>query len=85
VNKRVAIRYVLLPTAAFLISAPLSVVVTFLLTPFWRWLEATRGIESIGHSGPAEWCYVAVFVVLAACLGVVGGVGLGMARRRAGT
>ena len=47
-----------------LIAAPLSVVVTILLLPLWRWLEASTGIESVGHSGPAEWCYAAVFLVL---------------------
>ena len=50
--------------AAALVSAPLSVVATILLAPFWSWLEATTGIESVGHSGPAEWCYVATFLLL---------------------
>jgi hypothetical protein len=78
----VAIRYVLVPLAVLVISAPVSVVLTFLLVPFWRWLEETQGIESIGHSGPAGWCYLAVFVL---CLVVLGGVGFRMARRRART
>jgi len=51
---------------AALIAAPLSIVITILLLPLWRWLEATTGIESVGHSGPAEWCYAAVFLVLVA-------------------
>jgi hypothetical protein len=32
-------------------SFPASFMVTFLLTPLWSWIEATYGIESIGHSG----------------------------------
>jgi hypothetical protein len=48
------------------IAAPLSIVTAILLLPLWRWLEASTGIESVGHSGPAEWCYAAVFVVLVA-------------------
>jgi hypothetical protein len=49
-----------------LIAAPLSLLTTILLLPFWSWLEATTGIETIGHSGPAEWCYAVVFLVMAA-------------------
>ena len=47
-----------------LIAVPLSIVTTILLFPLWAWLEASSGIESVGHSGPAEWCYAAVFLVL---------------------
>ena len=49
-----------------LIAAPLSILTTILLLPFWSWIEATIGIESIGHSGPAEWCYAVVFLVMVA-------------------
>jgi len=31
--------------------------------PFWKWLERTTGLEAVGHSGPAEWCYLATFLV----------------------
>jgi len=43
---------------------PLSIVVTFILMPVWSWLEATYGIESVGHSGPAEWCHIVVYAIL---------------------
>lgn len=46
------------------IAIPLGIVVALLLVPFWSWFEASPGIESIGHSGPAEWCYAVVYVVL---------------------
>jgi hypothetical protein len=46
-------------------AVPLSIVTTILLFPAWSWLEASTGIESVGHSGPAEWCYAVVFLVLA--------------------
>jgi hypothetical protein len=32
-----------------------------MLAPLWSWIEATYGIESIGHSGPAEWCFWAIY------------------------
>jgi hypothetical protein len=40
--------------------------VTILLVPLWRWIEADFGIEAIGHSGPAEWCFYLVFTILLA-------------------
>ena len=59
------LRAALLVVVVLLVSAPVSIVVTLLLLPFWRWLEASSGLESIGHSGPAEWCYLAVFTLTA--------------------
>jgi hypothetical protein len=46
------------------LSLPVSVLITLLLLPLWRWIEGSYGLESIGHSGPAEWCYVATFLVI---------------------
>jgi TRAP-type C4-dicarboxylate transport system permease small subunit len=62
--KRV-LRVLLALIAIVVIAAPLSVLGTLLLLPFWRWVEAATGIESIGHSGPAGWCYLATFLILA--------------------
>ncbi len=42
---------------------PFSFVVTILVVPVWRWIEADYGIEAIGHSGPAEWCYFFVWTL----------------------
>ncbi|KPJ98465.1 MAG: hypothetical protein AMJ60_08190 [Desulfobacterales bacterium SG8_35] len=52
-----------------LVVVPLAIAATIIAHPFWRWFELSTGIESYGHSGPAEWCYVfdyAVFVLIAA-------------------
>lgn len=49
-----------------LVSLFLAFWVTFLLVPLWRWIEADFGIEAIGHSGPAEWCFYLVFAILVA-------------------
>lgn len=38
--------------------------VTILLVPLWRWVESDLGVEAIGHSGPAEWCFYLVFAFL---------------------
>lgn len=42
-----------------------AVPVTFLLGPAWNALEARTGVEAIGHSGPAGWCYVAIWSLIA--------------------
>ena len=46
------------------LALPTSFFITFLTFPFWRWLESATGIESFGHSGPAEWCYWLVYGIL---------------------
>lgn len=51
-----------------LLSVPLRILATILLLPFWSRFEASTGIESVGHSGPAEWCYALLFLLLAASL-----------------
>ena len=62
-------RHVAAAFAMLLASAPASILLTLLLLPFWRWLEQSQGVESVGHSGPAEWCYAAVFVACVVLLG----------------
>jgi hypothetical protein len=47
-----------------ILSLPVAVLVTLWLTPLWTWIEATYRIESIGHSGPADWCFEAVYAIL---------------------
>lgn len=42
-------------------SLPLALVTTIILAPFWRWLEAVSGVESIGHSGPSDWCFWTIY------------------------
>jgi hypothetical protein len=57
-----------------LLLAPAAVVLSLLLQPAWDWFESATGIESLGHSGPAEWCYGVMYVAL---------LGLAAALRRA--
>ena len=63
------VRHVLAVLTILLISVPASVLFTLLLLPLWRWLEQNFGVESVGHSGPAEWCFGAMFVACVAALG----------------
>ena len=64
--------------AVVLISAPVGILLTLLLLPFWSWLETSYAVESVGHSGPAEWCYVTVYVLLV----TTGGIVVALAHRR---
>ena len=54
--------------AVCLISAPIAIVITIALLPLWSWVESISEIESIGHSGPAEWCYLVCYIILLACV-----------------
>jgi hypothetical protein len=63
------IRHGLAVLTIVLVSVPASVLFTLLLMPLWRWLEQNFGIESVGHSGPAEWCFGAMFVACVVALG----------------
>jgi hypothetical protein len=61
-----------LATPSLLVGFPAGFVLGVLTAPFWGWFEATTGIESLGHSGPADWVYavlcggatVSLFVLL---------------------
>jgi hypothetical protein len=54
-------------------TLPAAFIVTFLLSPLWSWVEAKYGIESIGHSGPSDWCFELVwFLLLSPALGAYG-------------
>jgi hypothetical protein len=71
------LRDVVAAIGVLLVSLPFSGVLTLVLMPLWRWIEARYGIESVGHSGPAEWCFVVTFV---ACVMLTGGVYVGGVR-----
>ena len=48
----------------FSISLPTAFFLMMITFPFWRWFETATGIESFGHSGPAEWCFWLVYGIL---------------------
>ena len=64
-----ALRKIALRLAARMVVAaltlPVAVVMAFALHPLWSWLERTTGIESMGREGPAAWCYLLVWALLA--------------------
>ncbi len=58
------IKQVVLCVIWALLAVPLALILTFMLSPFWNWFEAVSGIESLGHSGPSEWCYIVIYITL---------------------
>jgi hypothetical protein len=54
---------------ALLVLAPIAFVLTIILSPLWSWIERRYGIESIGHSGPSDWCFWLTYAVLVASAG----------------
>ena len=48
------------------LAVPVSIALTLLAHPAWRRFEEVTGIESFGHSGPAGWCCLLGYGVLAA-------------------
>jgi len=50
------------------ITVPMAIIITIVTHSFWLWFEETTAIESYGHSGPAEWCYLAVYFILIVCV-----------------
>ena len=63
-----SVRTLMVSLALLVLCVPLAAVVTIVLLPVWSWLEARFAIESVGHSGPADWCYG---VVYAGCVTVI--------------
>ena len=49
--------------AIVLLGMPITFAATFALLPLWSMIEQRYGIESVGHSGPSDWCFWVVFGV----------------------
>ena len=56
-------RGVVLLVGIVVLSMPVTFVVTISLMPLWSAIERRWGIESVGHSGPSNWCYWLVFAI----------------------
>ena len=54
------------PLRSFSLCLPVAVLFTLLLLPVWSRVGAALGIAAVGPAGPAAWCFVLVYVVLAA-------------------
>ena len=61
------LKYIGVALIILVVALPVAIMITVITHPFWLWFEETSGIESYGHSGPAEWCYWVVYFILLAC------------------
>lgn len=57
--------------AICLVTAPIAIAMTIAGLPLWSWVESTLAIESVGHSGPAGWCYLTSYMLILACAGFI--------------
>lgn len=62
---RTILRLGAMGTGILLLLIPISLVLTFVAFPVWSWIEKSFAIESVGHSGPAEWCFLATYAACA--------------------
>lgn len=60
------IRSLIVVVMIVMAAAPFAFVAAAVLSPLWSWIEAATGLESMGHSGPASWCYLATWGALSA-------------------
>ncbi len=60
------VRELLIASSILLLCLPVAVLLTLLLLPVWLRVGAALGIAAVGPAGPAAWCFVLVYVVLAA-------------------
>jgi len=68
---RILMKRFLIGCLALLVALPVSGYLTWMLLPVWRWSEEFFGIEAVGHSGPADWCYlVTLGSVITAMFGI---------------
>ncbi len=65
---RRARKHGLLALASLVLGAISGVLGALLTWRFWGWFENATGIESLGHSGPADWVFVLMFVLCAALI-----------------
>lgn len=50
--------------AILLAAMPPAFILTIALMPLWSRIEERYGIESVGHSGPAAWCFELTYAVV---------------------
>lgn len=65
------VKGVAIAIAILLACFPAAAVLTILTSPMWSWFEDLTGLEAYGHSGPAEWCYLVIYGLLAGIATVV--------------
>jgi hypothetical protein len=68
---RVRIKLLVMALTLIIICIPLAMIITVFSNPLFLWFENTFSVESVGHSGPAEWCYITVYLLLISLSGLI--------------
>jgi len=68
---RARVKLLIIIVVLIIICIPLALIITILSNPLFVWFEKTFSIESVGHSGPAEWCYITVYLLLISLSGLI--------------
>ena len=64
IKRRGRVSVILIGLTRILVSIPIAILATLAAVPFWWLLERITGWHIVGHSGPDEWCYVFVYVIV---------------------
>ena len=62
-NLRRALKHLLIVLASAVLGFISGFIVAIATAPFWGWFEDKTGIESLGHSGPADWVFEFLFAL----------------------
>lgn len=57
------LKHAALVVAAVILGFPTGFIAAIVTSPFWGWFEGVTGIESLGHSGPANLVFDVMFTV----------------------
>jgi hypothetical protein len=60
----IAAKRILLVAGLCVACVPVAIALTIVLMPVWLRIEVHYGIEAVGHSGPADWCFWLVYALL---------------------
>lgn len=58
-----ALKHAGIVLAAAVLAFPTGFIAAVITGPFWDWFERTTGIESMGHGGPDDWVFYALFAL----------------------
>ena len=60
---KAALKHLLIVAASAALAFIFGFILAIFTSPFWGWFEARTGIESLGHSGPADWVFELLFAL----------------------
>jgi ABC-type antimicrobial peptide transport system permease subunit len=65
---RTLAKHALIIVFSVLLGFPIGFLGAFFTSPAWDWFERATGIESLGHSGPADWVFTLMILICSAAV-----------------